>query len=388
MENTARIMLALIKSQLKQQPLDETVAQQFSTVDLPLLYRLSKAHDMAHLVGAAIRQNGLPVGDCGKEFRSHTFDAAYRSEKITAALEQVSTHLQQAQISFVLLKGAVIRQLYPQAWMRTSCDIDLLVKPEDAGKAIEQLCQRGYTRKPDTSVHDHVLIAPNGVAVELHHTLTQDDCIPGSDALLENVWSYAQPEEENSCSYRLTNEFFWVYHLAHMARHFLHGGCGVRPFADLWLMKNKMPCNTALLQNLLTQTKLSAFYDGVMALADVWFADVPHSKETLLLEQFILTGGVFGTQKNAAQVSAGQGDTKLRSFLKVMFLPRKDLQVLYPALEQKPGLYPYYQLKRWCGIFSKERRTSLQKRTNARDAVTQEQQTEVTHMLRSLGFER
>lgn len=386
MDCTANILMALIKSQITAQPLDETAARLEKT-DLPALYKLAKMHDMAHLAGAAIRRNGLPAGEYADKFRSHTLDAAYRSEKIAAALTQTSTWLEQAQIPFILLKGTVIRQMYPENWMRTSCDIDVLVKPDDAAGALELLCAQGYTRKPDTSAHDYVLIAPNGVAVELHHTLTQDDCVPGTDETLESVWLDAQPKTNDSWEYQMSNELFWVYHLAHMARHFLHGGCGVRPFADLWLMGDKMPCDREKLETLLEKTKLVAFYTGVMALTDVWFGGMPHNQSTRQMEQFILSGGVYGTYTNAAAVNAGQGQSKLRSFLRMMFLPRKDLQVLYPELEKHPGLYPCYQMKRWCGIFSKDRRANLKDRTNARNAVTADQKTAATEMLRALGLD-
>ncbi|MBO4954226.1 MAG: nucleotidyltransferase family protein, partial [Clostridia bacterium] len=33
-------------------------------------------------------------------------------------------------IDFMPLKGAVIRQYYPEPWMRTSCDIDIHVKKD------------------------------------------------------------------------------------------------------------------------------------------------------------------------------------------------------------------------------------------------------------------
>ena len=45
--------------------------------------------------------------------------------------------LEKAQIPFVPLKGSVIRKYYPEAWMRTSSDIDVLVHKEDVEKTTD-----------------------------------------------------------------------------------------------------------------------------------------------------------------------------------------------------------------------------------------------------------
>ena len=36
----------------------------------------------------------------------------------------------------------------------------------------------------------------------------------------------------------MTDEMFYFYHIAHMAKHFEEGGCGIRPFIDLWTLDN------------------------------------------------------------------------------------------------------------------------------------------------------
>ena len=39
--------------------------------------------------------------------------------------------------------------------------------------------------------------------------------------------------ENSKFRYEMTDEFFYFYHIAHMAKHFENGGCGIRPFVDL-----------------------------------------------------------------------------------------------------------------------------------------------------------
>ena len=54
-----------------------------------------------------------------------------------AEYENLCSAFEKAQIPFLPLKGSVIRKYYPEAWMRTSCDIDILVHDEDVGRAKE-----------------------------------------------------------------------------------------------------------------------------------------------------------------------------------------------------------------------------------------------------------
>lgn len=58
------------------------------------------------------------------------------------AIQCISNALESQQIEYILLKGAVIRDLYPQKWMRTSCDIDVLVHEDELNCAISIIEKR------------------------------------------------------------------------------------------------------------------------------------------------------------------------------------------------------------------------------------------------------
>ena len=197
--------------------------------------------------------------------------AVYRYVRLTGTLELLCNALSQAQIPHIPLKGSVLRPLYPEPWQRTSCDIDILVKPEDLERA-SQLLQKQYqyTYKGKSS-HDISLFSPEGMHLELHYDTIDEGWASDSRKVMARVWEYAHPVVEGSFRYELSNELFWFYHIAHMARHFENGGCGVRPFVDLWIMKNKMPCDPKKYNALLEEGKLTRFAEAVVRLSDVWF---------------------------------------------------------------------------------------------------------------------
>ena len=94
---------------------------EFTDDYLVRLYKLSKSHDLAHLVGDALIKNDLIGNDEIKEkYQKQVMIAIYRYEKINYELNRLRSALNEAQIPFIPLKGSVLRQYYPEPWMRTS----------------------------------------------------------------------------------------------------------------------------------------------------------------------------------------------------------------------------------------------------------------------------
>ena len=163
----------------------------FISENLEPLYKLSKVHDMAHIVASALSKLGL-LGDdeISKKFAKQQLIAVYRCENADYELQQVSSVFEENGIVFVPLKGSIIRQFYPQEWMRTSCDIDILIKPQDLNKAIDALKEKlSYTVEDEKNYHDVSLFSPSGVHLELHFNI-QENMDP-LDSVLKNVWDYA-----------------------------------------------------------------------------------------------------------------------------------------------------------------------------------------------------
>ncbi len=355
--------------------------------DGPLLapmLELAKKHDLAHLVANACTNAGVLGSDeVSEAYRKEFMVAFYKSQQQSHALEQVSRQFDGLGIPYIPLKGAVIRRFYPQSWMRSSCDIDILIRPSDTQGALGCLTELGYRLQKDTSNHDYSLFSPQGVHLELHFSLIQEACPKKANLLLEQAWAYSLPNGRE-----LTGEMFILYHIAHMAKHFILGGCGIRPFLDLWVLREQMPVDAKALEALLLEADLLEFYRGVQAVVEVWFENKPHTQVTAQMEEFILTGGVYGTQANAFAVRAAGGESRLKTFWRLMFMSRANLEYLYPRLERYPLLMPYYQVKRWFGLFSKKRRTRLKRLTDTRSAVTKTQASSTANLLAKLGLEQ
>ena len=379
------ILFALIRTEICGEALDDNIINSIDSKTIASIYSLAKAHDLAHLAASALANHGkLGDDEISNKLQKQLMLAAHRYSRIKYDLQKASEALARAKIPFLPLKGSVIRQYYPEPWMRTSCDIDILIHREDTERAIGALESIGFVKQQDTTKHDHQLISSSGVHLELHYSLRQETSVRQADSILDAVWQECSPNEPESYCYEMSGEMFVFYHVVHMANHFVYGGCGIRPFVDLWLLRNKMPYDSVKLDKMFAETGLTSFYKSVIELCDVWMDGAEHSDTTAAMEEFILTGGVYGTVANSATVKSAKGQSKLRTFLKLAFLPRADLEIAYPKLKKYPILLPFYQVKRWFRIFDPKKRERVSTLTAARNSVSREQSDRVKSLLDDL----
>lgn len=382
------IMLSLICCEIQDIKINESIKTSLKdTTIFSELYTFSKKHDLSHFVASSLSKNDMLAQDeVSKKFQQQMMMAVYRYEQKKYALNNVKQILEEAEIPHIPLKGAVIQKYYPVPWFRTSCDIDILIHQEDADRAITVLNEAGYIRQNDMTTHDYSFIAPGQVHLELHYTLEQGEQLEKANFVLDKVWDYSTLDDSTQYGYKMSDAFFLLYHLAHMAKHFIGGGCGIRPFIDLWLLEKNGYCNSSQLNELLRKANLTTFYESTMKLIGVWFEGEAHSAVTEQMELFILAGGVYGTASNSAAVKAARGESKFCSFFKLMFLPRKSLEVIYPNIRKHPILYPFYQIKRWFRIFNRKKRNHIGKLTAARNAVDAKEENQTRTLLYDLGL--
>lgn len=383
-----KIMFILIRSEILGVSINEDLSRNLTKEKFRELLILSRRHDLSHIIASALsRANILGDDEVSRAFHQALMKAVYRDAQRDYAINLTNTLLEQAQIPHINLKGSVVRNMYPQSWMRTSCDIDILVHNFDIQLVEKVLCSNKFARYDDSSTHDYNFMSPNKVHIEIHHTLVQDRKIPSSDKILSDVWdTYVIPVANCKYRYDMTPEILLIYHLAHMGRHLLHGGCGVRPFIDLWLLEKHFSAEKSKLDELMIQCNLKALYDASMELSKVWLEGQKHSKVTEQFEQYILCGGTYGTTANAAKIKAATGVGKVRSLFNLIFLPRVNLEVLYPNLKKHPTLYPFYQIKRWFRYFDKSKRNKVKHISKQRNNVTIEETTETATLLNHLGL--
>lgn len=353
------------------------------------LYSLSRHHDVAHVVGFALDRYSLidRASEVYAKFQKQMMVAILRYERLQYEYEQICAAFGEAAIDFLPLKGAVLRHDYPEPWMRTSCDIDVLIRPSDLARAEQVLCERLGYRKALESAHDVSYFSPSEVNLELHFQLNEPDYRFFESLTVENVWASAMASEEKPHHFLMPDALFYFYHIAHTAKHFVYSGCGIRPMIDLWILEHAVAYDAEARRELLAREGLSAFAETARALSLVWLKGEAHNEQTAFAEDYILKGGVYGSMENFVTVQQTRNGGRVRYAMSRLFPKRDRMKAHYPCLQKHPYLLPVMHVRRWFGIvFGGRLRRSINE-LSANQSVDRKQAKQVEQMIDRLGVQ-
>ena len=204
---------------------------------------------------------------------------------------------------------------------------------------------------------------------------------------LSNIWDFTFFDEDKKYL-ALTDEAFYLYHVAHMIKHFENGGCGIRPFVDLWLLNNKMEFNKQKRYELLKQEGLDKFSLASEKLSRVWLENEQTDSLTESMQAYVLTGGAFGTDENRVNIQQTKKGGKFKYILSRIFISKKELRLKYPILEKQPILTPFYHVRRWLKLIfiKKSRKQSFTEFSHTME-VDKMDVLQSKQMLKDLGIE-
>lgn len=384
-QKTIQILLALLRSAICDEKLTEKESHDYSSEMLPKLLKLSSKHDIAHLLILGLKKNNL-ISKEDMWLEQYIPKAVFRYEQLNYEYERICLALEEAEIPFIPLKGSVIRKYYPEAWMRTSCDIDILVREEVVEKAVDILIEKyGYVFQRRTS-HDLALFAPNKTHIELHYDLVEDGIANESSEVLKNVWDTAVVRDGFNYLYDMPYEMYYFYHIAHMAKHFEIGGCGIRPFIDLWILDNIKEKNVQKREELLNKGKLLKFAKEAGNLSNVWFGGVKHSVISQQMECYIIQGGVYGNIENRIMIQQQKQGGKIKYLLSKIFIPFEELQYHYPILQKHRWLTPFMEVRRWFKLISVRHSKNTIRKIKYSQNISGENNNSVKQFLSNIGL--
>lgn len=346
---------------------------------------IARYNDLAHLLTLGLKNNGL-IEDCHKPLERELFKAMYRYENQIFEYRELCDALIAAKISFMPLKGRVLCAYYPEPWQRTCCDTDILVKNEEFESAADILENKlGYTRLERLS-HDISFVSRTGAHVELHFRLGEDDMGDKVLSILDDVWSRAHANDKCPYMYEMDDDMFFFYHIAHMSKHFMIGGCGIRPFVDLWLYEQKSDPDVKACDELLSRGGLLKFANTVRELCKVWFEGRDSNKTLLMTERFVVWGGIFGTDDARVLIKNAKEGGRVRYILSRIFVPTDRLKAEFPSLEGREWASPIYQFMRWRKLLFEKSRSHALSELKSNSAISASTSKKAKDFFDSIGL--
>lgn len=227
-------------------------------------------------------------------------------------------------ISFCLLKGAAISEIYPVPEYRISGDTDILINSNDEKRVVEFLKKKGCTvEKRDKNEHHSKVHHPVGGLMELHvrlYSIPAEKILFSGKVLYNEEYSRITVNGQSIPILGINDGL--IYLTAHYIKHFVNKGGGVRQMLDLlvYIEYYKNEIDFVRYHKILKDLRYDKLIAAIKSIgAKYWGFDYPITDEELA--ERILTdcedGGIFG------------GDNENRNgFYKEYYLRRNSKNVL------------------------------------------------------------
>ncbi len=284
-------------------------------------------------------------------------------------------------IRFMPLKGLVIKDIYPEGYARTMSDFDILVDDKNVHAVKDIMEGLGYSTVEFGLEHHDIYKKGKGICVEIHRELMPDEgehLYTGFD----NAWDEGLiiQDERNKMLYRQNIDEFYIFMIAHAAKHFFLSGFGMRLVLDVgvYRKKYKHELNKDYVYKRLEEIKISRFARVMEQLADAWMEEssdfetvgsisykgVPkdYLKDVEDMERMVLCSTVYGDASqfrvmntDISNVSSKKG-LVINSAVRRIFPQKRFMTIDYPILRKHGWLLPAcwgIRIFKW--IFSSKR---------------------------------
>ena len=208
--------------------------EKLDKMNLSGVFAVAKAHSLAAIAAYALGSAGIH----NSAFEEAKNKAIRKIIILDVERESVLNELEKAGIWYMPLKGAVLKDMYPQIGMREMADNDILfdANRSQAVKAIMEAL--GFTTEHFGGSNHDVYQKPPVCNFEMHNALFS---YTGGEKLMEyysDVKNRLEKDRGNRYGYHFTNEDFYIYITAHEYKHFSHGGTGLRNLVDRYVFLN------------------------------------------------------------------------------------------------------------------------------------------------------
>ena len=346
-------------------------------LDWDVVFNYAKIHRIVPVLYFSIQK--LPKDIKSNISNLEQYEFAYKSNLVDDANREneisiIKNLLASNDVDYILLKGSVTKHFYPDTSMRMMSDVDILYRNADSNNIKRLLESNGYTQTKSTPKDAMYLSSNQLVKVEMQQSLL-DDGFTEWLKYLDTVWDRCDKQDNE---YTMTQEDFYIYHIVHMAKHFINGGIGLRHVSDTWIIKNHYSdLDSNYTEKVFKELSLDKFEQNISGLCKYWFEDnIPSDKKTIdLLSEYIFANGAFG---NISQQSTNEAVNNSSTGISNKIFPSKTTMANYygDVITNHPITFPFYWVRlTFERLFTNHNKTKSKIKTISNISETQKVKT-------------
>lgn len=227
-------------------------------IDYNMLFKLAKFHSVESLLYRGIIKNEISIpSDILKQLEKINTINIYKEATQDVEKTAIATALEKNNIKHMFLKGVIIKKMYPATYLRSMADIDILVEKGMLKKVKAVMKSLNYKVNKIGGNHDVYYKRPF-MNIEMHRNMIDEKYEFAK--YYQNIWSKLIKSDNKNYEYYLTDEDFYIYLVAHLAKHFANGGTGIRSIIDIYIyLEHKRELNWKYINEEFSKLQLSQF---------------------------------------------------------------------------------------------------------------------------------
>lgn len=309
-------------------------------------------------------------------------------------LDIIKNEFEENGIKYCVMKGPVIKKLYPSRDLRKSSDLDIFVEDKYTEKARDILEKLGFSTLnfDHRNAHDQYLIDKR-INVEIHRRLISRRCPWQKEC--QKIAERLLPVKGKKYEYEMTKEDYYIYMIAHIAKHMQRKGAGIKMIMDVWIYLNyyKDTLNRALIDIYIHKCGLTKFERNIRRLCKFWFENGESDELIDQMSSYVIGSGSFGSfeqldNEEAAKNSlytANSSVSKMVTCIRKFFLPYRKMRLQYTVLKKYSVLLPICWIHRGINILLHER-YKIKDVSENYNAMDIERGAEIVNLKRNIGL--
>lgn len=379
MEET-QVLLQIIRNYIR----NENTPINNENINQDRLYKMADLHSVTMFLQTWANYNGTQ--DLKEKVNMDFNKQIVKDTNQAIEFENLLQKLEQEQVKTLIFKGFLMKNLYPQSYMRKMCDIDILVEKQHmkrAEKAIKELeFEELDSREKHKCFIKHILII-----IELHRKMLN----PGDIGYqyFDNILEKAIQYKDYKNIYQMNLEDSYIFCIVHLIEHFKIFGISIRDVLDVYLFnkKNHDIMDHKKINKVLEELGITEFEKQIREIAYKWFDVNEEFKQENLsdVEKYIISGP---SHNKGVIYSSIENENDKNVVFRLFFPKLKVMQNQYNILQKAPILLPIMWIYRLVkGMFEKsftwkERFTKIDVAKN----IKQEEIEEVKEIYKKLGI--
>ena len=308
------------------------------------LYAYQNEQDVTNMAYVALQKLGFSAGQL-KEFQEDYKLNMLREARFELGGQQVFAAFEKAEINFLPLKGAILKNYYPNPALRTFTDIDIYVG-KDFEKAEKVLFELGYEKTGFDEHNDVGYSKKPSLHIELHKELFPDDY--DFEGYFDEPFKHTDLKDGYKYYHLYKTDDFFIHVLCHLYKHFTFGGCGLRQYLDIYVMTKKMELDMDYIRSELKSFGMEGFLDTTLKLDRFFFDGEKPDDELIEIAEFVFNNSTFGNAENRLVLDYDKQNGEKRTlwgnityFMDRWGLNYSQMKERYKVLKYLPFLLPF-----------------------------------------------